>query len=231
MNPLDLAKPLDEEVPWIKMVLHGFPGVGKTYFAAHAPDPVFIDFERSTETLRKIAGKEKTPVVRPETFKQVRDFVKVAPDRYGTIVFDTVSSMQTFYMREYMIVEGAKPGRDKFLPYQGDYRYATNELSDLWLELQEMACNVIFLAHTKEHTNDQGNVVALRPLLTPAVGDALSQFINVIGYLELKPNPLAKTTDRLLYLNSTNIILAKNRLGITEQSLKNPTFGDIFNAS
>lgn len=228
---LDLAKPLEDETPWIKMVLHGRPGVGKTFFAAKAPDPVFIDFERSTETLRH-AGMTKVPVVRPKTFKQVRDFVKEAPKKFGTIVFDTVSSMQTFYMREYMIeVEKKQSGRDKFLPYQGDYRYATNELTDLWLELQEMACNVIFIAHSKEIENENGNVIGIVPLLTPAVRDAISQFINVIGYLEAKTNPVAKTTDRNLYLNSTNVILAKNRLGITEPFIKNPKFEDIFNGS
>lgn len=232
MSLLDKAKPLSEEVPWIKMVLYGAPGVGKTYWAAQAPEPVFIDFERSTETLRSVLELKDVPVFRPETFKEVMKFVEevAKTKKFSTIIFDTVSSMQTFYMREYMIeVEKKGGGRDRFLPYQGDYRYATNELTDLWWYCQNMDANVIFIAHEKVVENDQGNIAAIYPLLTPAVRDALSQFINVIGYMEKKTNAVSKTVERNLYLNSTNTILAKNRLGITDQSIKNPKFGDLFN--
>lgn len=229
MTILDKAKPVSDDEPYIKAVIHGGPGVGKTYFAASAPNPVFIDWERSTETLRYSTEFKDTPVFRPTHFKEVWDFVKEAPKKYSTVVLDTATSMQVAYNTEYM--EGVEKAtkRDKYLPYQGDFRRGANELTDFFLTLQEMPINLIVITHSDYIRDEETKkVISIEPLLTPAVKKNLSAFINVIAYLE-KKSVLGKP-ERTMYLNSTHLIMAKNRLGITAESIKNPTFQGVFSA-
>jgi len=232
MGILDEAVALAEDTPYVKAVIHGDTGVGKTTLAANSPDPTFVDFERSTDTLRSNSEFDKIKILRPKTMKQVFDYSKAAVGNFGTIAFDTVTSMQLFYMREFMLkVESdSKGGRDKFLPYQGDYRYATNELTDFFLFLQEAPINVIFLAHSDYVQNEQGTVVRIQPTLTPRVWSNLKAFISVVAYLEKSTTGLGANAKvvRKLYLNSTNIIVAKNRLGIQETYIENPNFKELF---
>jgi hypothetical protein len=163
--------------------------------------------------------------------RQVFEYAKASVGTFGSIVFDTVTSMQLFYMREFMLEVEKKDGkRDKFLPYQGDYRYATNELTDFFLFLQEAPINVIFCAHSDFVTNESGVVVEIRPSLTPRVWGNLKAFISVVAYLEKTTTGIgaqAKTV-RKLYLNSTNTIIAKNRLGIEAVSVTDPVYKEIF---
>lgn len=231
MGILDEAVILGQDEPFVKMVLHGSPGVGKTTFAAEAPEVTFVDFERSTDTLRHHEKFKQIPILRPKNMKQVFDYTKASVGKFQSIVFDTVSSMQLFYMREFMIEVERKDGkRDKFLPYQGDYRYATNELTDFFLFLQEAPMNVIFCAHSDFITNEEGRVIEIRPSLTPRVWSNLKAFISVVAYMERKTSGIGANakTERKLYLNSTNTIVAKNRLGIEVESITNPVYKEIF---
>jgi len=232
---LSRSETLLDSKMYVKAVIHGRWGVGKTTFAADAPNPYWIDFERSSDTLRKMESMAQTKILRPKTVKEVWDVVKVAEHICETLVFDTVTSFQIFYMREYMREEEAtsKRNRDKYDVYMGDYKYATAELTDFFLQLQEAPVNVIFCAHSidimskPKDQNDSPQLVSIQPEITPKVWAHLAAFINVVGYLE-KVRTITGNVERRLYLNETNVIKAKNRLGIQEDFIKQPTYKGIF---
>lgn len=227
---LDRAQPLDDEFPYIKLLLHGDAGAGKTHFSSFAPNPVWMDWERSSETLRTIPEKSGTPIFRPKSFAEVREFTRAAPKKYETLVLDTMTTAQIFYMREYMknaVANSQGRRTNVFDTYQGDYRIATAELTDWFLELQEMPMHVICIAHSNYVLNDDGVLVKIEPQLTMRVRKNLEAFINVIGYLERKSS-ITGAAERKLYVNPTGIIVAKNRLGIQETSIKDPSFESLF---
>lgn len=234
---LNESETLGESEPYAKGVIHGHWGCGKTTFAADAPDPFWVDFERSSDTLLKIPGKENIRIFRPKSVKQMKDIAENATSFGRTIVIDTVTTFQIFYMREYMREEASRTNgrRDRFEVYQGDYKYATAELTDFFLALQEAKIHVLFLAHSKEvyskppDQNTNATLISIRPAITPAVWDNLAAFVNVVGYLERKGgNAIKKEVERRLYLNETGVIAAKNRLGIQEDYISSPTFEGVF---
>jgi hypothetical protein len=232
------AEILEDSIPYTKAVIHGQWGVGKTRFCAGAPNPFWVDFERSSDTLRSMPEMSQTKIFRPKKWKEVLDIVKVATDIGETIVFDTATSMQTFYMREYMLDVAAQPNtkRDRFEIYQGDYKYATEELTDFFFALQELPMNVLLCAHSQEikskvsNQNDTPIVLAISPALTPKVWEHLAAFINVVGYLEKKSTGIGVnvTTKRRLYVNESGTIKAKNRLGIQDIYIEEPVYKEIF---
>jgi hypothetical protein len=239
MGILDKAVKLHESQPYVKMVLHGAEGVGKTTFTADAPNPTFVDFERSTDTLAHDDRYKEIPVLRPGLqedgsvvrMKDVFAYAKAVIGKYDTIIFDTVTSMQIFYMNEYMAdIEKKNSNRDKYIRFQGDYGYATNELTDFFLFLQNAPINVIFNAHSDFERNEENRLVAIRPSLTPRVWGNLRAFISVVAYYEKITTGMGDKakTERRLYLNSTNVITAKNRLQIKETYIVDPTFKELF---
>lgn len=238
MGILDEAETVSESTPYVKAVIHGDTGVGKTEFSASAPKPTWIDFERSSDTLRAKPEFADIKIYRPPTWKKAFEYSQAAVGVYETLVFDTVTSMQIKYMNEYMVKmeeDSKKSGyrgqpRERFVRFQQDFNYATNELTAFFLFLQEAPINVIFCAHSDFIRNEEGSLVKIQPALTPRVWGNLKAFISVVAYLEKVTTGVGanQKTVRRLYLNPTNSIVAKNRLGISDTFIENPNFKELF---
>jgi len=236
MGILDQAQTIDDIPPWIKFCLYGPPGVGKTFLAAGAPKPFFIDFERSTETLRGIPAFKDIPVLKPKTMKNVFDAVKeFTPSPYETLILDTGTRMQFFQLHEEMVgVAARQSSRDVYLPLFQEFRRSSEMMDDLFVQLQDMEKHVIIICHTQEDwegKDDDRRMVRIRPDLTPAVAKKLNGLLNFTGYLEYKPGMGTNPAKRILTVNPSGKIVAKNRLGIQQTTIENPTLQTIFTRS
>lgn len=224
---------LQETEEYIKLLLYGTPGVGKTTFCGHSPKPLFVDFEASTDVLRHTKGMEDIKVLRPKRMQEVLDIIPDLPkSEFETIVFDTISSWQDFQLEEHMVeVEKKSSGRQsRHLPLFQDFRISTQVFKEIFRQLQNMPINVVLIAHDKEITRKREDgtdvVVGIRPELTPRLNDSVMRLINIAAYYTQEANIKGEYT-RKLYVNSTNLIRAKNRLGIMEQYLENPTWDSL----
>lgn len=227
------AKSVDETPALVKMLLYGPPGVGKTRFCVDAPDPIWIDFERSTETLRWI-DRGDIKAIRPANRKEFLELIKtVHQTEYKTLVIDSVSQQQDIHLAEEMIDIEKKSGgrRSRYLPLYQEFRISTEEMKEAFRILQETPINVVVIAHdrsvyrTDPDSGDQ-RLIRIMPDMTPRVNDAISRLINVIAYYDREVN-LKQEVTRKLYVNSTGLILAKNRLNIQQTFLTNPSWKDL----
>lgn len=234
MGLLDQVKPVKDTAYYIKLLLYGPSGAGKTRFAAEAPNPVWIDVERSTETFRNIPEYSDIPVFRPKSFTDIDQFCRevVRKKAYDTIVIDTIGRVQNNQIVENLeeVTKDGKGGRKRsqYMPLWGDYRESTNIIDPLFVFLQEADIHVIIIAHDRiDMDPDTKSVVRISPDLTPTLAGALIGLINVVGYLEVV-STITGTRERKLTINPINKIEAKNRLNIQEASIKQPTFKGIF---
>lgn len=227
------AQSVNETPSLVKLLLYGPPGVGKTAFCADAPNPVWIDFERSTETLRWM-GRGDIKAIKPKDRAEFLELIRsIHHTDYETLVIDSVSQQQDIHLAEEMIdIEKKSSGRrSRYLPLFQEFRVSTEEMKEAFRILQDLPINVVVIAHdriylrTDSDTGDQ-RPVAIRPDMTPRVNDAISRLINVVGYMDREVN-LKGEVSRKLYVNSTKLILAKNRLNIQQQYLENPTWKDL----
>ena len=80
---------------------------------------------------------------------------------------------------------------------------------------------------TDSDSGDQ-RLTRIIPDMTPRVNDAISRLINVIAYMDREVNNLkGGEVTRKLYVNSTGLIVAKNRLNIQQTFLANPSWKDL----
>lgn len=212
---------------YARLLIYGAPGVGKTTFAAQAPNPVIMDYENSSETLRN-TDKSDTPVISDRkalsNFTDVIDFIR-KPNEFDTIIIDSISSMNDTFLMEHM---RSQKNRDKHIALFQDFRKMNNVLKEIFYEMITVPKNVVLVAHEKVLRNEDNKILEVRPQLPPGAEASIERLINEVYYMEVKPN-LRGPSDRILHVDSQGKILAKNRMGLTENKLINPTWKEIFN--
>jgi phage nucleotide-binding protein len=224
--------PVNETSSYIKMLLYGTPGAGKTRFCADAPNPIWFDYESSTETLKHTPGYEHIPVKKTRNIEQLLADVQAAvkaPD-VDTVVIDTITSCHDYYLRKHVakaVKDSGGRRSDPNVLYEGDYKYVTQVFTNIFGELQDANINVVLIGHQNfARDNESGQITSIWPDITPRLRGAVTRLVNVVGYLEMTSN--LRGAERKLYLNQTPIIEAKNRLNIQQQSLQNPTWKDLY---
>jgi phage nucleotide-binding protein len=221
--------PVGETKQYIKALIYGPAGSGKTRFCADAPNPIWADFESSTETLRHWPEYSHIPIKRPENVEELKNDVRKAisdPD-VDTVVIDTVTTCLEYYLRQHM---NAQVKRDKYTLYESDYKYATQVFLDLFGILQLAPINVVFIGHERiVRDATSGQITAVYPDITPRLQQGITRLVNVVAYMEALPSN-NKGVTRKLYLNRTSKVEAKNRLNIPDIYIENPSWKEIFNA-
>lgn len=218
---------------YVKAVIYGEGGSGKTRFCADAPDPWWFDWENSTETLlhwpefKDIALNRVT--IFPDPFVVADKVRQLARDpNTKTVVLDSETSALFQFMEEYMEKAGRK---DEYKRADTDYGYATNVFNKLLSMLTRAKINVVIICHERfEYSGerDDRTISRIYPDVTPAIGKSMARLTNVVGYLQARPGTSNRSAERKLYLNPTSLIVAKNRLNIQETFITNPTWKDVF---
>jgi hypothetical protein len=230
------AAPVKDLVPYVKALLYGPPGHGKTTFCASAPNPVWIDYEHSTETLRHWPEFENVPVIQANGKTDLSALVaKIAAGKeYETIIVDSLTTALDKYLRNRMKeVKEGKIGtsRDEFRIHEADYKYATQVFSKAFGALEECPVNVVIITHERylfDNSDGEQKLIGIRPDVTPRLQQAVTRLVNLVGYYKMERSQLKGETTRQLYVNPTPLIEAKNRLNIQATSITNPTWKELF---
>ena len=218
---------VQNQTRWVKALIYGQAGAGKTRFCADSSKPFYFDWEHSTETLFHWPEYRDLPVKTPETIEEFKkDVLKAIDDpEVDTIIIDSITSALDYYMQSYM----ERQNRDSNVIYEADWKYATAVFGGLFTLLSNANIHVIITGHARTERNpDTGACTWIGPDITPRLRQNLARLVNVVGYMEVIPSRLKERTRRL-YLNPTSVIEAKNRLNIQETFVENPVFKEIFN--
>lgn len=219
---------VQEKTYYTKALFYGPIGVGKTTLAATFPNPVFLDWDRGTHTLKTQAGFESIRVAQPSNFSESAAFLEgVAKGKLDceTIVIDTMTMMQNRLLVQLALEANAKePAKyDIDVNSQRDYNKATNAIWKALWAYRELPMNLVIIAHHKEETNEQTGQFTIRPDLTPRLSNILCGMMDVVGFYQMTNNPQKDGCTRQLIVAPTNKLVAKNRIGLAS-IIKDPTY-------
>ena len=129
-----------------KVCIYAPEGFGKSTFASHFPDPVFLDTEGSTHNL----DVKRLP--KPTSWQMLgEELSQVASDRpCGTLVIDTIDWAEQLCI-ENICARHGKTGIEDF-PYGTGYVYEKEEFGKLLSRLDEVIAvgiNVLLIAHAQ----------------------------------------------------------------------------------
>lgn len=130
-----------------KVVVYGPEGIGKSTFASHFPDPVFIDTEGSTKDMDVARYPKATSW---QMLLEQLTYTKNNPDVCKTLVIDTIDWAEQMCI-EAVCTKHHKSGIEEF-GYGNGYVYVKEEFGRFLNQLTEVieaGVNVVLTAHAQ----------------------------------------------------------------------------------
>lgn len=214
----------------VKTVLYGPEGIGKSTFASHFPDPVFIDTEGGTKRLN--VARLPQPTSWAMLLDEVAE-VRKGNIPCGTLVIDTADWAERLCIQA--VCAKAKVNGIEDFGYGKGYTYAKEEFSKLLDALEEVlnaGHNVVVLAHaaiTKfEQPDAVGNYDRWGMKTSKQVAPLLQEWCDMLLFANYKtvvekagsgPNAKNKASGgkRVLYTTHHACWDAKNRFDLPEE--------------
>lgn len=214
----------------VKTVLYGPEGIGKSTFASHFPDPVFIDTEGGTKWLN--VARLPQPTSWAMLLDEVAE-VRKGSVPCGTLVIDTADWAELLCIQA--VCARAKVNGIEDFGYGKGYTYVKEEFAKLLDALEEVLNadhNVVVLAHaaiTKfEQPDAVGNYDRWGMKTSKQVAPLLQEWCDMLLFANYKtvvekagsgPNAKNKASGgkRVLYTTHHACWDAKNRFDLPEE--------------
>ena len=235
MNLQDMLEQQDVERPF-RMLLYGVAGIGKSTFAAHAPQPIFVQTEDGLIDI----DAPRTKLCR--SFAQFMAYLtalREAKDQYKTIVIDSLDWLEELMTVD--VLQTNAEAKQKGYTKLADFPYGKggmelkpravavlNALKALYYD----GFNILLIAHTKPEkvVNPDGTDYDQHsPRLNKNINPIFKEWVDIIGFcnfdfrVEEETDVLHKTvkavarTDnnktalRRIWLTGTPAVVAKCR--------------------
>ena len=216
-----------------KICVYGVEGIGKTTFASHFPDPLFIDTEAGTTHMD--VKRLPKPDAWIELLGEV-DWVYNHPDCCKTLVIDTADWAERLCF-EAICAQNKVESIEAF-SYGRGYVYAMEEFGRLLDKLENVrkhGIHILIVAHAIMRKFEQPDELGaydrwelkLSKKIAPMVRewvDALffvnyrTLVINVDGKGAAKGKNKVQGGKRIMYMSHQNCFDAKNRFGLPEEA-------------
>lgn len=180
----------------IRMLIAGFPGIGKTTLALSAPKPLYIDVDLSAERVSRDTLNMAVGVTQPKDYDELRKdlgmdasdlelmSVKASLADYETIVIDTGAKLQTI-MSQYGKQKNPKYGQsDGSLSLKG-YGWLGRECQALMDHcIYTLNKHIVIIFHAVEEKD--GDDTKLRIKAEGSFKNSVWDFIDLGGFMEIR---------------------------------------------
>lgn len=176
-NPNDICP----EEKKIRMLIAGYPGIGKSTLALSAPRPLHIDVDFGID---RIEPRYRKPYIQPQSYEEILDDLK--PENlndFDTLVFDTGGKLISL-MSLWAIKQNAKYGqRDGSLSLKG-YGFVGKEFVRLMdYCFYELKKNIVFVFHATEEKD--GDSTRLRIKVEGQTKNNVWEPMDLGGFVEM----------------------------------------------
>lgn len=214
----------------LKVLIYGPEGIGKTTFASHFPNPVFIDTEGSTDHFDVM----RTP--RPQSWAELKSFVADAiadPSQMQTLVIDTCDWAERLCVDAILTTPGGKKNSIEDFGYGKGYTILAEEFGRLLDDLSrlvERGVNVVLTAHAAMRTvtlpEETGNYDRWELKMQKKTSPLVKEWADMILFANyktmlMKDEKSGKTKahggQRVMYTSHTTNWDAKNRFGLPDE--------------
>lgn len=179
----------DEAFSFLKALIYGKNGTGKTRFGATAPKPIVVDCnERGTLSIRKF---KDVKVFHVETWTEIDTifwYLQAADHDRKTVVIDTMTSLAQLCMKFVLGDESSRdPSHDPDMPTKREWGKVGELMRTVILNFRNLDMHVIFLAQERRgFSEDEDEAVEVFPEVSPSVRSTLTAAVDIIGRTYVK---------------------------------------------
>lgn len=241
---------LDDEPPYVSLMVYAMSGAGKTVFAASDDDVLIMSTEKKgtlSAARSKMTGKNVKFIKGYDwnTCIQTRDWLTEYCEKHGKgpanwFVVDTVSNLQRVHMLHQLDVTAKKfasRGKSPTVPEQQDYLVNQHELIRYIETLNDLPMNILYLAHAELLEDEEGETY-IQPKIHGKEGEiskTVCAQMTSYGCLKVvteeRQNPQTKkkqlVVNRDIWWVDKGSMRAKDRTGVLAPKTRNLTLKEI----
>ena len=246
--------PVSDLQPYMKLLLYGRPGAGKTYLASQASkvpamSPVaYMSSDASeADTLKKAApGAIHLPISKWSEFWDVYNAAAVGikdPSRipFRTMIIDTGTEAERMWMRDIM-VDLEKNGRPSGgevnvdVPSVREWGQSISGMRRLVRAFRDLPVNLIVTAHETE-MRDNAGITWFKPDFPGKLKNQIAGMFSCVWYIYTKAEQemdgkrkVIVSEQRLLLTGYTEGFVCKTRAGTLPRVVQEPQMADLYSA-
>jgi hypothetical protein len=187
--------PLEDFEESINILVHAWPGQGKTVWATGAPEPQLVSAEPGAISAKR-QGRRGVGLIRIKSWSDANDWLIQLEagkfDHRKWAIIDTISNIQQKNQNSVLDKAVAdNPRRDPDIPAIQDYQKQQNSLKR-WVErVVDYPINTIFIAHTMDVEDKDGGRRLMPTILGGAdkgfpIANYVMGLMNAVGYMEMR---------------------------------------------
>jgi hypothetical protein len=175
------ATQLDFTNKKLKVLIAGYPGIGKTTLALSAPKPLLLDLDNGID---RVEAKYRSDTSVVQSYDELlADLASADLSEYETIVVDTGGKLLEL-MKPKVISEDIKNGqRDGNLTLKG-YGAVSRLFAQFIQQLDKLNKHLVIIFHAKE--DKDGDEVRLRIQVEGSTKDSIWQSMDLGGFVEMR---------------------------------------------
>ena len=182
---------------FLKVLIYGAAGSGKTVFTGTAPKAIFASAESG---LLSIADKSPS-FVEVKTVKDLTDlysFLSTQEHPYETVVIDSITEINEIIKLE---IE-KRVGRSMQLQ---DWGELSKKIRELFRKFRDLPMNVILVAQ-EHYMTDEDRIKKIVPSLNGKAATEIAYFMDIVGYINVENDGT-----RWMETNTNKKLLTKDR--------------------
>lgn len=218
---------IEETLSFLKLLVYGASGIGKTFLAGSAQDVpemgrvLYCDVEGGITTLR---GRKDLDVVRITQYEQIIEVAKYMqqnPDVYATLVIDPLNTLFDLCM-------SSVSTDTSNIPSQRDWGIAGRKFLALVQGLYKVRCHVIATCLERTTKDEHTGAVIYSVDLPGQSQIKIPAYFDVVGRLDIAfPKGPNEPPVRVLRVQPFGKYIAKDRWGLPPFVVE-PTMAKIF---
>ena len=177
----------DDYGQYIKALICGEPGSGKTLISSTFPNPMYASAEGG---LMSVADKgiPYVEVKDTDTLLELKHMLDWEPsereDKLGfpveTVIVDTIDEIQNILIRERLDSQ-----RKEAMQLQ-DWGWLGEQMKAIVRGFRNLPMNVVFTCHLKESSDNESGASWTKPMLSGQMGEAMPGYVDLALVLESK---------------------------------------------
>lgn len=181
---LDIQK-LTDRARFLKTLVYGESGSGKTVFASTAPRPIlWLESEGGTSSIGDGTDIDVAKVAGLDSYREALKYLLANPEEYKTVVIDSLSETQAAVLKDIMnAVLTIDPSRDEFNPQFPEWGRLTGVTREIARAFRDLPMHLVITTLQREDTDAMTGRTKVRPRLSPTMAEELPGFMDAVLYL------------------------------------------------
>lgn len=185
-------RPLDEGLTsYVRMMIYGDPGVGKTPLAATAPNALILEADRGEESAVFNGSTAKKWVLEDyNDSTEAYNYLRAGGTKdFDWLILDGITMFQERGLDHIMAdLVAAKPHRFEYAPDKGEFGQNMNRIAKFIRDLKDLPINLILTAHAMVSERELADGSTITSMMPAVQGRLMPQkicgYVGIVAHLQ-----------------------------------------------